>query len=395
MKYESLGSRELELSGINCKQRDRYELVRIFILNEQCPIKTLKCYVHPGPMSYKIEPTKYREVVEQCKNLQGFSDPFSIAVDHKQSLGLILAPGAIRDISYDAPIYHGPYLVDRTYFGSAVSGRLPINVVTNSYRTELIEHHDLVVANESFLLDEARIDTKLEILQDLKFLSDIETLGVLPQEVHQDDYLCIQQFKESLIYDSVNKSYTVALPWRPNKNQLPTNQNIALWRMQSLQRKFLVARTFALRYSNKIQQLLTLDHMEEVVQGTPLGDRVHYLPHSAVLKEESTTTDFRIVMDGSSKASASDLSLNECLYTGPNLMGDMLQCLLSFRSFEFAATADLEKAFLHLNLRVQDRDCMRFYFPEEIFNPNSRMKITDLRRSYSEHLVHPICWEQY
>ena len=95
LQYESLGSRELELSGINSTQRDRYELVRIFILSEQCPIKTLKCYVHPGPMSYEIEPTKYREVVEQCKNLQGFSDSFSIAVDHKQSQGLILAPGAI------------------------------------------------------------------------------------------------------------------------------------------------------------------------------------------------------------------------------------------------------------------------------------------------------------
>ena len=81
-------------------------------------------------MSYKIDPAKYREVVKQCKSLPGFLDPFSIAVDHKQNLGLILAPGAIKDISYDTPIHYGPYLVDRTYFGSAVSGRLPTNAVT-------------------------------------------------------------------------------------------------------------------------------------------------------------------------------------------------------------------------------------------------------------------------
>ena len=64
LQHESLGSRELELSGINSTLRDRYELVRIFIFHDRCPIKTFECYVHPGPMSYNIEPAKYREVVK-------------------------------------------------------------------------------------------------------------------------------------------------------------------------------------------------------------------------------------------------------------------------------------------------------------------------------------------
>ena len=153
----------------------------------------------------------------------------------------------------------------------------------------------------------------------------------------------------------------------------------------------MVADRFAIRYRDKIQQLPTLDHIEEVVKDTPLKDRVHYLPHSAVLKDDSSTTEFKIVMDGSSKASTFDLSLNECLSTGPNLMGNMLKCLLNFRSHEFAASADLGKAFLHPNLRVQDRDCMRFYL-EDIFDPNSQIKAYRYRKailgaSYSPYLL--------
>ena len=121
--------------------------------------------------------------------------------------------------------------------------------------------------------------------------------------------------------------------------------------------------------------MIASDTMEEVLPGTPLGDVVHYLAHSGVIKEDSKSTKLRIVMDGSCKANASALSLNDCLYTGPNLIGDTLTCLLGFRCDKFALTADIEKAFLQLALRVEDRDAMRFYFPSDPLDPSSPMKV--------------------
>mgnify|MGYP000394268639 CR=1 FL=1 len=111
-------------------------------------------------------------------------------------------------------------------------------------------------------------------------------------------------------------------------------------------------------YNAKIQELEDLDFVEEITAETELGTVRHYLPHAGVLKDEGTTT-LRIVMDGSCSLRG-ELSLNDCLYTGPNLVSDLLECLLGFRCDKFALTADLEKAFLHLILRVMDRDIVAF-----------------------------------
>ena len=115
--------------------------------------------------------------------------------------------------------------------------------------------------------------------------------------------------------------------------------------MQQLQRKFMLNPEFGILYANKIKELLTLGLIELVYDGIELGDLVHYLPHTGVLKKDHKTTSLRIVMDASSKANASELSLNDCLYTGPNLISSMHECLLGFRLYDFAATADLEMAF--------------------------------------------------
>ena len=46
--------------------------------------------------------------------------------------------------------------------------------------------------------------------------------------------------------------------------------------------------------------------------------KVHYLPHRPVIRADKTTTKIRAVFDASCKVN--DSSLNECLYSGPNLI---------------------------------------------------------------------------
>ena len=82
-----------------------------------------------------------------------------------------------------------------------------------------------------------------------------------------------------------------------------------------------------------------------------------YLPHQAVYKQ--STGKFRRVHDGKARPYKSAYSLNDCLEKGPNLMSSILHILLGFRKNEFAAKADIEKAFPQVKINEQDRDVLR------------------------------------
>ena len=49
-------------------------------------------------------------------------------------------------------------------------------------------------------------------------------------------------------------------------------------------------------------------------------------------------------MDGSACPSKYDVSLNQCLRKGPNLIINLAKCILQFMIGKFACTADIEKA---------------------------------------------------
>ena len=74
----------------------------------------------------------------------------------------------------------------------------------------------------------------------------------------------------------------------------------------------------------------------------------------------------RIVYDASAKISSKALSLNDCLHTGPNLIQRLQIKLLAFRSRKIAFTADIEKAFLQIELNTQDRDATRFLWLKDV-----------------------------
>ncbi|KRX12533.1 hypothetical protein T07_11022 [Trichinella nelsoni] len=56
--------------------------------------------------------------------------------------------------------------------------------------------------------------------------------------------------------------------------------------------------------------------------------------------------------------------LEYCLYPGPKLQPDLVAVLLRFRRFRIALQADIEKMYLQVGLRLEDRDVCRFLWQE-------------------------------
>ena len=104
-----------------------------------------------------------------------------------------------------------------------------------------------------------------------------------------------------------------------------------------------------------IEDYVAKEFIEEIPNEPIEG---HYLPHHPAYKK-SATTPIRIVFNASSKPMRGK-SLDNCLLTGPTLIAKLHDILLSFREGKYAVTADIFKAFHHVQVNERDRDYLKF-----------------------------------
>ncbi|GFY76701.1 DUF1758 domain-containing protein, partial [Trichonephila inaurata madagascariensis] len=119
-----------------------------------------------------------------------------------------------------------------------------------------------------------------------------------------------------------------------------------------------------------MEEYLTLGHMELVPKHDYAKRETYYLPHHAVLRDSSTTTKLRVVFDASAK-STTGYSLNDLLMVGPRVQRDVYPILLSFRTFQIAVCADLEKMFRQIKISSEDTNWQRILWRD---NPKELVK---------------------
>ncbi|GFT63869.1 integrase catalytic domain-containing protein [Trichonephila clavipes] len=91
------------------------------------------------------------------------------------------------------------------------------------------------------------------------------------------------------------------------------------------------------------------------------------------LEEGRVTTSTRIVFDAASHQ-ANELSLNDCLWPGPNLNPNLLDVLINFRLNRVAISSDIRQAFLQICLADKHKDFVRFLWTDS--NPRIGEKLT-------------------
>ncbi|VDH93426.1 Hypothetical predicted protein [Mytilus galloprovincialis] len=169
-----------------------------------------------------------------------------------------------------------------------------------------------------------------------------------------------------------NNKYVTKLPWRENAPELPTNEDIAKRRTESVIRRLKKDPEMFRKYGEIITDQEQRGFIEKVYDESTCTNKVHYIPHHPV-KKDSVTTPIRIVYNCSCRANDSSPCLNDCLATYPPIMTDLTEILVRFRMYKYAVTADIEKAFLHIELDVDDRDVTRFYWLENPMDTESRL----------------------
>ena len=106
---------------------------------------------------------------------------------------------------------------------------------------------------------------------------------------------------------------------------------------------------------------------------------IHYIPHHMVKSGNDENSKLRIVFEGCAKTHKGKLCINDCLHKGRNMVKNLIGVLLRFRLKRVALTADIEKAYLQLELKPEDRDVTRFLWVRDIDKPFSKDNIVEYR----------------
>nr|XP_047135304.1 uncharacterized protein LOC124812545 [Hydra vulgaris] len=164
--------------------------------------------------------------------------------------------------------------------------------------------------------------------------------------MNECNYEVIDRFRHIIKYDNTLKRYNVNLPFKEDHPPLSDNFDLCIK-----------------RFKEQLQNSI----IERVIDKNKF-EKVQYLPHQPVLRNDKVTSKVRIVFDASS--SVDGPSLNDCLYPGPSLTTSLYGILLRFRAQNIAFVADIKKAFLQITLSPEDRDYVQFLWLENINSLN-------------------------
>ncbi|XP_057292161.1 uncharacterized protein LOC130614736 [Hydractinia symbiolongicarpus] len=224
-------------------------------------------------------------------------------------------------------------------------------------------------ANESSCMEvhACRVDTENTILRDeLNKFWQIESIG------DGENENVLSSFKQTLEFNG--ERYVTELPFRPDHDKLSDNFAVLKQRLDSLVNKRLRNEPdLAVQYNDIFADYESKQIIEKVPESEIACENAHYLPHHPVVRQDKSTTKVRPVFDGS--CAVHKPSLNDILNSGPNLLAKVFDILLRFRTNYVALVADIQQAFLNIEIAEKDRNYLRFLWKENPTENDSKLII--------------------
>ena len=202
-------------------------------------------------------------------------------------------------------------------------------------------------------------ETEDTLQTDLQRLWDLDSVGI------RDGDTVHAAFEKNLSFE--DGKYSVHLSWKEHHKLLPDNFENSVARLSSQLKRLRREPEILKEYDAIIRDQLQCGIIEKVDHTKcPDVGKVHYLPHHGVVHRDALTTKLRVVFDASSKATKDSPSLNDCLYSGPSLTSTIFKILLRFRERKIALVGDIEKAFLNVRIREEDREALQFIWVDSL-----------------------------
>lgn len=184
------------------------------------------------------------------------------------------------------------------------------------------------------------------------------------QALSQEEDECENLYQTTTRRDS-NGRYIVKLPFK--QFELGSSRKMAVATLLHMEKKFAQNPKLREGYVAFMKEYEKLGQMSRVkFNDDPKSS--NYLPHHAVMKEDSTTTKLRVVFDGKRKT-GNGMSLNQILKVGPKLQDNLFCILLRWRRHRVAMAADIEKMYRQILVDQKDAEFQRIVWRESPYQP--------------------------
>ena len=205
--------------------------------------------------------------------------------------------------------------------------------------------------------DESSVERKLDKMFEIENLDD-NSLNCSNYDKNQ-----IDKFTESIEF--INNTYYVRMPWIKEKlKKVPSNYGIALAVLDKVCNKLDKENLFSEYLGTFLEQENEgiIERFE--VDPENYGDHI-WLPHRPIIRKgPQVTTKMRAVFNCSLKTKG-NYSLNEAAYKGVNLMKNLWELIMLFRTNKYCMMGDIRRAFLMIKLSsIEDKNKFCFFMRE-------------------------------
>ncbi|XP_065356286.1 uncharacterized protein LOC135950683 [Calliphora vicina] len=199
-----------------------------------------------------------------------------------------------------------------------------------------------------------------EIYKMVENYFNIENIGVraAPPIESDDDVRAKRILHEST--KRIGNRFQTGLLWKNDKIELPDSYQLALSRLEGIEKKMRRDLNFSAAYSEVINGYIEKGYVRKVPPEDIclISEKKWYLPHFGVINLNKENKKIRLVFDAAAKVNGT--CLNDNLLKGPQYISSLTAILYNFRSGKVAVCADIREMFHQVIIQPSDRISQRF-----------------------------------